>query len=111
MANELSSHIQSLWDRHLTSMLNEYAFNEKNVDIAGLLFFPLMWNFRFSPSLISSIPDLFRWHWGRHPDPYRHLLIEFFEDKDRSGKYHVDGVVYAHAALEYFRNMVDPNDE
>ena len=39
------------------------------------------------------------------------LIAEFLEDRDRSGKYHVDGTVYAHAALECFRIMVNPNDE
>ena len=41
---------------------------------------------------------------------YRNLLSTFFEDKKRSGKYHVDGTVYARAALECFRNMFNPND-
>ena len=41
----------------------------------------------------------------------RLLISKFLEDSDRSGKYHVDGTVYAHAVLECFRNMVNPNDE
>ncbi|KAF8810496.1 hypothetical protein BYT27DRAFT_7186573 [Phlegmacium glaucopus] len=108
-AKELSSHFQLLWDQNLTTELNEYKFNGSNVDIAGLLYFPSMWA---SPwfSLISSDsrdPNVFH----VHSESYRHLLIKFFEDKNRSGKYHVDGIVYAHAALECFRNMVNPNDD
>ena len=43
-AKELSSHIQWLWDRYLTSILDQYAFNKRNVDIAGLLFFAYRWD-------------------------------------------------------------------
>ncbi|KAF8810394.1 hypothetical protein BYT27DRAFT_7186617 [Phlegmacium glaucopus] len=113
-AKELSSHFQLLLDQHLTTKLNEYKFNGSNVDIAGLLYFPFPWK---SPwfsliSGISPVPDIFDIFPAYLGDEerYRHLLIEFFEDENRSGKYHLDGIVYAHAALECFRNMVNPND-
>ncbi|KAF8815723.1 hypothetical protein BYT27DRAFT_7192458 [Phlegmacium glaucopus] len=118
-AKKLSSHFKFLFDQHLTTKLNEYKFNGSNVDIAGLIFFPFLWN---SPwfsliSGISQVPDIFPFYAVYSPvhmgdeERYRRLLIEFFEDKNRSGKYHVDGIVYAHAALECFRNMVNPNDD
>ena len=56
---------------------------------------------------ISEVPEIFEWF----DEAYRRLLRGFFEDENRSGKYHVDGTVYAHAVLECFRNMVNPNDE
>ncbi|KAF8809769.1 hypothetical protein BYT27DRAFT_7232197 [Phlegmacium glaucopus] len=114
-AKELSSHFQLLFDQHLTTNLNDYKLNGSNVDIAGLIFFPFLWNSSWS-SLISGmspVPDIFPFYslyYDDYEERYRHLLIEFFEDKNRSGKYHVDGIVYAHAALECFRNMVNPND-
>jgi len=52
-----------------------------------------------------------RWIISADEQPYRLMLSEFFEDKNRSGQYHLDGTVYAHAALECLRNMVNPNDE
>jgi hypothetical protein len=105
-AKELSSHIQLLWDQYLTTALNECTFNGNNVDIAGLLFFPPMWDSRWFSLIsgISQVPDIFHFEYG-------HFISEFFEDKNRSGKYHVDGTVYAHATLEYFRNMLNPNHE
>ena len=107
---ELFSHIQLLWDQYLTAKLNECTFNGSNVDIAGLLLFPPMWDSRWF-SLISGssqVPDIFRWY---PVNKYRHFLSEFFDDKNRSGKYHVDGTVYAHATLECFRNMFNSNHE
>ena len=108
-AGELSGHIQSLWDRYLISTFDQHAFNRRNIDIAGFLFLPEIWHSRWF-SLVSGttqLPDviLFR------SDQYKHLLMHFFEDKDRSGRYHVDGTVYAHAALECFQNMFNPNDK
>ena len=108
-AAKLSNHIQSLWDQCLTAKLSECTFNGNNVDIAGLLFLPSWWK---SPwfsliSGISDVPNILRYH----SDLYRNLICEFFENKLRSGKYHIDGTVYAHAALECLRNMVNPNDE
>ncbi|KAF8815033.1 hypothetical protein BYT27DRAFT_7201133 [Phlegmacium glaucopus] len=108
---ELSSHFQLLLDQHLTTSLNEHKFNGSNVDIAGLAFFAFPWNSAWFSLIsgISRVPDIFPLY--TDPEPYRRLLIEFFEDKDRSGKYHVDGIVYARAALECFQNMVNPNDD
>ena len=108
-AKELLSHIKSLWDRYLTSTLDQYAFNKRNIDIAGLLFFPDIWDSRWFSliSRASEVPHIFLYG----PKEYHYFLREFFEDKNRSGKYHVDDTVYAHAALECFRNMINPNAE
>ena len=101
MGKELSTHFQSLWDRYLTSTLEQHEFKRGNVDIVGLLFFPRIWDWDWS--LDDRIPKIFL---GRcAPKEYQDLLSEFFEDKNRSGKYHVDSTVYAHAALEFFRNI------
>lgn len=101
-AKELSSHFQSLWDQYLISKLNEHKFNGTNVDIAGLLFLPQSsqsrWFYLFH---LSQVPTIFT----KVEDDLR-ILPAFFEDKIRSGKYHVDGTVYAHAVLEFFRNML-----
>ena len=108
-AKELLRHLQSLWDRYLTSTLDQESFNKINVGIAGLLFFPDTWDLRWF-SLISGtshVPDIFLWG----SEKYQHFLCEFFEDKNRSGRYHVDGTVYAHAVLECFQNMINPNAE
>ena len=111
-AKELSSHIQSLWDQYLTTKLSEHTFNGSNVDIAGLLFFPPEWDscWFYLISGISKVPDIFQPHFF-YDVAYRHFLSKFFEDKSRSGKYHVDGIVYAHAALQCFRKMFNPDDE
>ena len=107
---ELSNHVQSLWDQYLTTKLSEYKLNGSNVDIAGLLVFPLEWHSRWF-SLTSGtfqVPDFFRaYGWVG----YQPFLSEFFEDKARSGKYHVDGTVYAYAALECLLNMINLTDE
>jgi len=109
VAKELSSHIQSLCDRHLTLTLNQHAFNRSNVDIAWLLFLPPSWNLRWFPLIsgTSQVPYIFSFG----PKEYRNFLRQFFEDKNRSGKYHVDGRAYGHAALECFRNMIDSNSD
>ena len=107
-AKELSSHIQSLWDRYLTSSLDQHPFNRGNVDIAGLLFFPGIWDQRRSIILRSSQISAILL---RGPQQYQDLLREFFEDKNRSGRYHLDGTVYAHTALAYFQTMINPNAE
>ncbi|KAF8815007.1 hypothetical protein BYT27DRAFT_7201103 [Phlegmacium glaucopus] len=118
-AKELSSHLQLILDQYLTTSLNQYKIHRSNVDIAGMVFFPFPWNSAWFSMIsgISRVPDIFPLNTS-YPfvstvvdEQYRHLLIEFFEDKNRSGKYHVDGIVYAHAALECFRNMVNPNDD
>ena len=108
----LSSHIQSLWDRYLTSILDKYVFDRRNVDIAGLLFLPYRWISRwfFLISGTSEVPNIFT-TFLNGPQKYRDFLCEFFEDQNRSGKYHVDGMAYAHAVLECFRNMINPNAE
>ena len=110
VAKELSSHIQSLWDQYFISKLNGYTFNGNNVDIAGILFFPPVWNSRWFSLIsgISRVPDLFRRYYFYG---FQHFLCDFLEDRARSGKYHVNGRAYAHAALECLRNMVNPNDE
>ena len=109
-AKELSGHIQSLWDRYLTSTLNRYTFDRRNVDIAGLLFLPEIWNSRWFSLIsgVSEVPDIFL---DCDPGKCQDFLSEFFEDENRSGKYHVNGTIYAHAALECFRNMINPNSE
>ncbi|KAF8809778.1 hypothetical protein BYT27DRAFT_7135942 [Phlegmacium glaucopus] len=118
-AKELSTHFQLLFDQYLTTKLNESKIHRSNVDIAGLIFFPFPWNSAWLSMIsgISRVPDIFPFNTS-YPfvstvvdEQYRHLLIKFFEDENRSGKYHVDGTVYAHAALECFRNMVNPNDD
>ncbi|KAF8809797.1 hypothetical protein BYT27DRAFT_7187682, partial [Phlegmacium glaucopus] len=114
-AKELSSHFQLLFNQHLTTNLNEYKLNGSNVDIAGLVFFPFLWNSAWFSLIsgISRVPDIFAFDKYSRPymhERYQHLLIKFFDDKNRSGKYHVDGIVYAHAALECCQNMVNPND-
>ncbi|KAF8805708.1 hypothetical protein BYT27DRAFT_7142260, partial [Phlegmacium glaucopus] len=91
--------------QHLTTRLDECKFNGSNVDIVGLIFFPFSWSWVwfYLISGISQVPGIFPFHVEYHlgdVEGYRHLLIEFFEDKHRCGKYHVDGIVYAHAALE-----------
>ena len=108
-SKELSNHIQSLWDHYLTTKLSEYTFNGNNVDIAGVLFLPHMWHSCWF-SLISGISEVSK-IFPFHHHPYQVFIREFFEDKARSGKYHVDGTTYAHAALECLRNMVNPSDE
>ena len=108
-SKELSSHILSLWDRYITSTLDQYAAFKINVNIAKVLFFPTVWGFRWF-SFISGatqFPLIFLW---RNPG-YNRFLMQFFEDKERSGIYHMDGTVYAHAALECFQNMFNPNDK
>ncbi|KAF8809772.1 hypothetical protein BYT27DRAFT_7187645 [Phlegmacium glaucopus] len=116
-AKELSSHFKSLLDQHLTTKLNEYKLNGSNVDIAGLVFLPFPWKSSWFSLIsgISRVPDIFPFYpvysLNDNEEQYRHLLIEFFEDKTRSGKYHLDGIVYAQAALECFQNMVNPNDD
>ena len=111
-AKELSNHIQSLWDQYLTTKLSEHTFNGSNVDIAGLLFFPPDWGscWFYLISGISKVPDIFEPHYLSYNVAYRRFLSTFFEDKKRSGRYHVDGTVYAHAALQCFRNMFNLND-
>jgi hypothetical protein len=108
-SKELSNHIQLLWDHYLTTKLSEYTFNGNNVDISGLLFFPNMWHPSWFSLIsgISEVPKIFSYRAAE----YRALIHEFFEDKARSGKYHVDGIIYAHAALECLRNMINPGDE
>ena len=109
-AKELSNHIQSLWDQYFITELDEYTFNGDNVDIAGLLLLPHPWRSRWSflISGVSQVSNFFQ----QYTNPLdKNFLTNFFEDKARSGKYHVDGTVYAHAALECLRNMVNPNDE
>ena len=107
---ELLNHVQSFWDQHLTAKLSEYKLTGSNVDIAGLLVLPDEWHSRWC-SLTSGtfqVPDFFPMDsWV----PYQPFLSEFFEDKARSGKYHVDGTVYAYAALECSLNMINRNDE
>ena len=102
VGKEPSSHFQSLWDRYLISTLEQYEFNRGNVDIAELLFFHEIWDWLWSRVIPGSyeVPSIFLC--GQE---YQDLLSEFFEDKNRSGKYHVDGTAYAHAALEFFRNI------
>ena len=107
---QLSNHIQSLWDQYLTTELSEYKSNGSDVNIVGLLIFPYAWHWRWF-SLTSGtirVPDFLE---TRHSDSYQCFLSEFFEDKTRSGKYHVDGTVYANAALECLLNMINLNDE
>jgi hypothetical protein len=108
-AAKLSNHIQLFWNQCFTTKLSEWTFNGNNVDIAGLLFLPYFWNSRWLSLIsgISDVPDILHFH----IDSYRDFICEFFENKLRSGKYHIDGTVYAHAALECLRNMVNPNDE
>ena len=87
------------------------------------MFFPSKWRLAWVSLIsgVSKVPRIFEWssytdawsqlHLDRNESEFRLLITEFLEDRDRSGKYHVDGTVYAHAALECFRNMVNPNDE
>lgn len=119
-AREPLSHIQSLWDQYLITKLNEHRFNGSNIDIAGLLFFPDTWQSCWF-SLISGasqVPDIFNGFkyvtWSSldgDAEKFRLFITEFFEDRNRSGKYYLDGTVYAYAALECLKNMVNPNDE
>jgi hypothetical protein len=113
-ANELSRHIRSLCDRHFTTRLDDHVLNAKNADIAivGLLFFPSPWNSHWFSLIsgISQVPDILE-SGNPETEPYQHFLLEFFEDKDRSGNYYLDGIIYARAALECFRNMANINDE
>ena len=93
----------------LGNQMFQYAFGKRNVDIAGFFLFPPTWNsLWFSLNLgTSTLPAIFSWYF----EDYRHFLSNFFEDKNRSGRYHLDGTVYAHAALECLRNMINPNAE
>jgi len=73
------------------------------------VFFPPTWHSRWF-SLISGssdVPDIF----SRSREEYQDFLTDFFEDKDRSGRYHLDGTVYAHVALECFQNMINSNSD
>ncbi|KAF8810404.1 hypothetical protein BYT27DRAFT_7186632, partial [Phlegmacium glaucopus] len=89
-AKELSSHFQLLFDQHLTTKLNGCGFNGRNVDIAGLVYFPFPWKLPWFSLItgILQIPAIFSFNILYYAiersdvERYRHLLIDFFEDKD-----------------------------
>lgn len=74
------------------------------VDLAAILIFPRDWALRISgvpeyPDVLQSYFPLVP-HSSRGREAHCQLVIDFFEDSKRSGKYHVNGNDYARTILQ-----------
>ena len=89
-AKELSVHTQSLWDQYLTTQLHLMEVISTSVVLSSCLAFDIRAGSLISG--ISGVPSIFQPR-SYYNIAYRYFVNTFFEDKSRSGKYHMDGII------------------
>ncbi|KAF8152372.1 hypothetical protein B0H34DRAFT_800822 [Crassisporium funariophilum] len=117
--NGLHDHHQSAWDQYILAKLNKYFLNGNNIGIVGMLLLPDDWKLQWLSAQMSSREaavirstdkqQLKLLELGNNHQ-YRQMLLSLFEDRKRAGKYHLDGLVYARAAVACIKSLFDESE-
>ena len=105
----LLSHVQYFWDQSLLAELNKPPLKGNEVDFAVVLILSQLSPSIWVETIFSTMkhPNELMACFACKPDmeSYSPLYIDFFEDRKRSGKYHVDGEVYVRIALGFIQDV------
>lgn len=103
-SGRLLSRVRGFWDQSLIVGLDKYTSKNDEVDLAAILILPRDWALRISG--VPEYPDVLQSYFPPVPRSCRgrkthfQLVIKFFEDRKRSGKYHINGKDHARTVVE-----------